>query len=126
MFDSTAYNLIAVVVIQHHIVCSLFYTHMQRGPIILEYSIGIVYNAYPQNILCLIFLPSNFEILLYIKPKKSQYFIMIEFCLPTEKFRPPSGHVYNDMQFSDPIFKDNILPTRSLCTRHSGVKPPIN
>ena len=36
MFDSTAYNLIVVVVIRHHIVCSLFYTHMQRGPIIIE------------------------------------------------------------------------------------------
>ena len=43
-------------------------TLLRGGPIV----VGIAYNAYPQNILCLKCLPTIFEILLHINPKNSK------------------------------------------------------
>ena len=73
-----------------------------RGGLIVK---GIAYNAYPQNILCLKCVPTNFEILLHIKAKNSKIvsFLDLKFALfsyewivPThrKKVRPPSAQSF--------------------------------
>ena len=84
-----------------HAIHSILSVKNRGGPIV----VGIAYNAYPQNILCLKCLPTNFEILLHIKPKKIKIvnFLDLKFALfyyewivPThrEKVRPPSASTY--------------------------------